>query len=206
MESTVFEIISKLDLVFPKEIEFLPCTEPFRFLVTVILSGSSTDKMAAISAEKLFSAYPNPHSIAGAEREEIEKLIHGSGLFRAKAKNIQELSRIVDQHGIPDTLEELVKLPGVGEKTASCYLQRVKGESAVVVDTHFERTAFRLGLTDTHDRSKASREIKETIDKEYWSRLSDTVNSLGRMFCRPKPKCIECPLSKLCPKVGVKQE
>ena len=206
MESTVFEIISKLDLFFPKEIEFLPCTEPFRFLVTVILSGSSTDKMAAISADKLFGAYPDPHAIANAEREDIENLIRASGLFRAKAKNIQELSKIVDQYGIPDTLEELVKLPGVGEKTASCYLQRVKGESAVVVDTHFERTAFRLGLTDTHDRTKACKESKETIDKEYWNRLSDTVNSLGRMFCRPKPKCTECPLSELCPKVGVKRE
>ena len=206
MESTVFEIISKLDLEFPKEIEFLPCSEPFRFLVTVILSGSSTDKMSIISAEKLFSAYPDPHSIALADREEIEKLIHASGLFRAKAKNIQELSRIVESHGIPDSLDELVKFPGVGEKTASCYLQRVKGESAVVVDTHFERTAFRLGLTDTHDRTKACREIKERIDKEYWNRVSDTVNILGRKYCRPKPKCEECPLSVLCPKVGVKQE
>ena len=71
MESTVFEIISKLDLFFPKEIEFLPCTEPFRFLLTVILSGYSTDKMAAISADKLFGAYPDPHAIANAEREDI---------------------------------------------------------------------------------------------------------------------------------------
>ena len=203
MESTPFEIISKLDLVFPKEIEFLPCTEPFRFLVTVILSGSSTDKMAMISAEKLFGVFPSPKAISEAKREEIEDLIHSSGLFRAKAKNIQELSKIVVERGIPDTLEELVKLPGVGEKTASCYLQKVKGESAVVVDTHFERTAFRLGLTHTHDRIKVCKEIKDTIDKEYWNRVSDTVNNLGRKFCRPKPSCNQCPLSNLCPKVGV---
>ena len=203
MESTPFEIISKLDMVFPKEIEFLPCTEPFRFLVTVILSGSSTDKLAMLSAEKLFGVFPGPKAISEAKREEIEDLIHSSGLFRAKAKNIQELSKIVVERGIPDTLEELVKLPGVGEKTASCYLQKVKGESAVVVDTHFERTAFRLGLTHTHDRIKACKEIKDTIDKEYWNRVSDTVNNLGRKFCRPKPSCNQCPLSNLCPKVGV---
>ena len=203
MESTPFEIISKLDMVFPKEIEFLPCTEPFRFLVTVILSGSSTDKMAMISAGKLFGVFPDPKAISEAKRGEIEDLIHSSGLFRAKAKNIQELSKIVVERGIPDTLEELVKLPGVGEKTASCYLQKVKGESAVVVDTHFERTAFRLGLTHTHDRIKACKEIKDTIDKEYWNRVSDTVNNLGRKFCRPKPCCNQCPLSNLCPKVGV---
>ena len=203
MESTPFEIISKLDMVFPKEIEFLSCTEPFRFLVTVILSGSSTDKMAMISAEKLFGVFPDPKAISEAKRGEIEDLIHSSGLFRAKAKNIQELSKIVVERGIPDTLEELVKLPGVGEKTASCYLQKVKGESAVVVDTHFERTAFRLGLTHTHDRIKACKEIKDTIDKEYWNRVSDTVNNLGRKFCRPKPSCNQCPLSNLCPKVGV---
>src|SRR5574344_103551 len=192
MESTPFEIISKLDMVFPKEIEFLPCTEPFRFLVTVILSGSSTDKMAMISAEKLFGVFSSPKAISEAKREEIEDLIHSSGLFRAKAKNIQELSKIVVERGIPDTLEELVKLPGVGEKTASCYLQKVKGESAVVVDTHFERTAFRLGLTHTHDRIKACKEIKDTIDKEYWNRVSDTVNNLGRKFCRQKPSCNQC--------------
>ena len=189
-------------MVFPKEIEFLPCTEPFRFLVTVILSGSSTDKMAMISAEKLFGVFPDPKAISEAKRGEIEDLIHSSGLFRAKAKNIQELSKIVVERGIPDTLEELVKLPGVGEKTASCYLQKVKGESAVVVDTHFERTAFRLGLTHTHDRIKACKEIKDTIDKEYWNRVSDTVNNLGRKFCRPKPSCNQCPLSNLSPKVG----
>ena len=171
--------------------------------MTVILSGSSTDKMAMISAGKLFGVFPDPKAISEAKREEIEDLIHSSGLFRAKAKNIQELSKIVVERGIPDTLEELVKLPGVGEKTASCYLQKVKGESAVVIDTHFERTAFRLGLTHTHDRIKACKEIKDTIDKEYWNRVSDTVNNLGRKFCRPKPSCNQCPLSNLCPKVGV---
>ena len=203
MESTTFEIISLLDEFFPKEIEFLPCNEPFRFLVTVILSGSSTDKMAALSAERLFSQYPTPKAIKEAERERIEELIHASGLYRAKAKNIQELSKIVEMNGIPDTLEELVKLPGVGEKTASCYLQRVLGVSAVVVDTHFQRTAYRLGLTDTHDRQKAAREIKERIDEVYWNRVSDTVNALGRKCCRPKPKCQECPVEKLCPKVDI---
>ena len=135
--------------------------------------------------------------------EEIEELIHSSGLFRAKARNIKALSEIVAEKGIPDTLEELVKLPGVGEKTASCYLQRVLKKNAVVVDTHFERTAFRLGLTDTHDRNKAAREIKERIPEKYWNRLSDTVNSLGRQKCRPKPNCSQCPVEKLCPKNGI---
>ena len=203
MESTPLKIINSLDSYFPQEISFLSYSNPFRYLVTVILSGSSTDNMAMISAEKLFGVFPDPKAISEAKREEIEDLIHSSGLFRAKAKNIQELSKIVVERGIPDTLEELVKLPGVGEKTASCYLQKVKGESAVVVDTHFERTAFRLGLTHTHDRIKACKEIKDTIDKEYWNRVSDTVNNLGRKFCRPKPSCNQCPLSNLCPKVGV---
>ena len=203
MESTPLKIINSLDSYFPQEISFLSYSNPFRYLVTVILSGSSTDRMAEISAERLFSVFADASSLKDAKVEEIEELIHASGLFRAKAKNIQELSKIVVERGIPDTLEELMKLPGVGEKTASCYLQKVKGESAVVVDTHFERTAFRLGLTHTHDRIKACKEIKDTIDKEYWNRVSDTVNNLGRKFCRPKPCCNQCPLSNLCPKVGV---
>ena len=203
MESTPLKIINSLDAYFPQEISFLSYSNPFRYLVTVILSGSSTDKMAEISAERLFSVFADASSLKDAKVEEIEELIHASGLFRAKARNIKALSEIVAEKGIPDTLEELVKLPGVGEKTASCYLQKVKGESAVVVDTHFERTAFRLGLTHTHDRIKACKEIKDTIDKEYWNRVSDTVNNLGRKFCRPKPCCNQCPLSNLCPKVGV---
>ena len=203
MESTPLKIINTLDSYFPQEISFLSYNNPFRFLVTVILSGSSTDKMAEISAERLFSVFADASSLKDAKLEEIEELIHSSGLFRAKARNIKALSEIVAEKGIPDTLEELVKLPGVGEKTASCYLQRVLKKNAVVVDTHFERTAFRLGLTDTHDRNKAAREIKERIPEKYWNRLSDTVNSLGRQKCRPKPNCSLCPVEKLCPKNGI---
>ena len=203
MESTPLKIINSLDSYFPQEISFLSYSNPFRYLVTVILSGSSTDKMAEISAERLFSVFSDASSLKDAKVEEIEELIHASGLFRAKARNIKALSEIVAEKGIPDTLEELVKLPGVGEKTASCYLQRVLKKNAVVVDTHFERTAFRLGLTDTHDRNKAAREIKERIPEKYWNRLSDTVNSLGRQKCRPKPNCSQCPVEKLCPKNGI---
>lgn len=199
--SSDFEIFFQLNAKSPEKVFFLKQTEPFRFLVTVILSGSSTDRQAELSAERLFSTFPTLEELSMATEEQIGECIHASGLFRSKAHKISLLSKIVLEKGIPNTMEELVELPGVGEKTAACYLSSVLGQPAVVVDTHFARTARRLGLTDTDDRAKAAQEIREKFPSEYWNRLSDTVNLLGRIYCRPKPKCEECFMAKLCPSV-----
>ena len=203
MWSSRKKIFDELNLHYPKDIEFLPVKDPYVFLVTVILSGSSTDKMAIKSADKLFAKNSSPSYIASLSEEEIEACIHSSGLSRAKAHNIKYASMYIAENGIPDTLEELVKLPGVGEKTASCYIATILKKPAVIADTHFVRVAKRLGFTDTDDRAKAVKEIKSYVPEEYWTRLSMTVNMHGRVVCKAKCNCESCFISSLCPSKGL---
>ena len=206
MTSRDFLIFSKLNSFYPEKISFLPVKSPFIFLVTVMLSASSTDIRASAAADRLFFAFPDEKSLAGAKIEEIEKIIHDVGLSWSKAKNIKLTAQKIAENGLPTTMDELVELPGVGEKTASCYLATILGESAVIADTHFVRVAERLGFTTTKDRTIAARQIREKFDREYWTRLSMTVNKHGRDICRPKPKCAECFLSSICPSSEISVE
>ena len=192
------EIFNTLDKAMPERIFFLPYTDSFRFLVTVILSQSNTDRMAEKSARALFDTYPDALSIAVADIDSIEKLIHSSGLSLSKSRTIKKTALYFLEHGEPETREELLSIKGIGEKTASVYEERVLGGNAVVVDTHFERVSYRLGLSSTHDRNKTMREIMEKFPSSCWNRLSDTLNYLGRTICRPKPKCVECILKESC--------
>ena len=171
---------------------------PFRFLVTVMLSASTTDRQAEKAAENLFSSYPDAAAIADADEDDIEALIHSAGLSRSKARNIKRSAAYIRDHGLPESEEELVRLPGVGEKTAACYLVSVLGRPGVIADTHFVRVARRLGLTDTDDRLRSAREIRERFDPSLWARMSMTVNLHGRTVCSPKPRCSECFLLGLC--------
>ena len=193
------KIFSILDGYYPERISFLPVESPFRFLVTVMLSASTTDRQAEAAAASLFSVYPDEKAVADAPVEEIERLIRKAGLSKSKSKNIKSTAGIIASSGIPDTMEGLTALPGVGEKTASCYLWEVLSVPAVIADTHFVRTARRLGFTDTDDRNRATAEIRERFPEDMWGRLSMTVNIHGRKFCHPKPDCRECPLSSICP-------
>ncbi len=193
------EIARLLSEHYPEEISFLPVISPFRFLVTVMLSASTTDRQAEAAAERLFSSFPFPSDIAAASEDEIEVLIHSAGLSRSKARNIRKVASYVSEHGLPEDEEELVRFPGVGEKTAACYLVSVLGRPGVIADTHFVRVAKRLGLTDTDDRIRSAREIRERFDPSLWARLSMTVNLHGRTVCSPRPRCTECFLSGICP-------
>lgn len=199
MTSRDFLIFNKINSHYPEKISFLPVKSPFVFLVTVMLSASSTDIRASAAADRLFFKYPDEKSLSEAEIEDIERIIHDVGLSWSKAKNIKGTAKIIAEKGLPNTMEELVSLPGVGEKTASCYLSTILGEPAVIADIHFVRVAERLGFTDTRDRTIAARQIRERFDKEYWTRVSMTVNLHGREICRPKPRCSECFLSSICP-------
>ncbi len=188
-----------LDEHYPKRISFLPVVSPFRFLITVMLSASTTDRQAEHAAENLFLRFPSVEDIARAEVSEIEALIHSAGLAHSKAKNIKACAEYIEAHGIPETEEGLIALPGVGEKTAACYLVTILGKPGVIGDTHFVRVAERLGLTDTKDRTKAMKEIRERFDPSLWGRMSMTVNLHGRIVCKPRPLCSSCFLSSLCP-------
>lgn len=206
MRSREKSIYDELNYHYPKEISFLEVKSPFIFLVTVMLSASSTDKRAQAASDRLFSIYKDEKALASADEDSLEALIHDVGLARSKARNIIAMSKkVVELGSIPSDMEGLCSLPGVGEKTASCYLSTILGEPAVIADIHFVRVAFRLGLTDTVDRNKAAAEIRKAFPSKYWTRLSMTVNLHGRLVCKPKPKCKECFLSSLCPFISKNQ-
>lgn len=193
-------IYTLLDENSPREVFFLPPSEPFRFLTAVILSCAGSDRAALISLDRLFSRYSTPSEIINAPDEEIEALIHSSGLAERKRRTIKAAAEYFVRNGEPKRREDLLSIPGIGEKTAACYAQRILAESAVVVDIHFERVSWRLALSSSHDRIRTMHEIMEKFDRRCWNRLSDTVNLLGRTYCRPKPRCGECFLSETCRK------
>lgn len=193
-------IYTLLDENSPKEVFFLSPSDPFEFLTAVILSCAGNDREAMVSLERLLSRFPTPLEIVEAPCEEIEALIHSSGLSMSKTGTIKAAAEYFVKNGKPTTREELLSIKGIGEKTASCYMQRVMGEAAVVVDIHFERVSWRLSLSSSHDRIRTMHEIMEKFDRRCWNRLSDTVNLLGRTFCRPKAQCGKCFLSEICRK------
>lgn len=194
-EKTIYEL---LDRNSPEKIFFIPYTDPFRFLVCVILSASNTDKKAIESAGALFDKYPTYDEIALLEPEKIVPLIYSSGLAQSKSVTIRDVAAYFSQNGEIKSREELLSIKGIGEKTASCYMQRAFNEPDIVVDTHVERVSYRLDLSTTHDRVKAMNELKVLFDVSLWNRLSDTLNYLGRTFCRPKPHCDACFLRGCC--------
>ena len=199
MDNNVNTIWKILDKISPKEISFIEESDPWRFLLTVMLSASTTDKQAVKAASALFSSFPEAKDVASADVGEIEALIRPAGLSKTKAPRIKEVSRYIAEHGLPETQEELEALPGIGEKTASCYLEHVLSLPAVIADTHFVRVASRLGFTDTTDRNKAAKEIRERFPSSLWSRMSMVLNLHGRTTCKAKPLCDKCPVNKLCP-------
>lgn len=195
-ERVVFEL---LDEDFPREIVFIPRNDdPFSYLVQVILSLSSTDRMALVSAERLFKKYRTIEEIASADTDDIAALIYSSGLAGEKSAVIKRTAEYFLEKGIPQSREELLGIKGIGEKTASCFLQSVLHVPAIVVDTHVSRCAYRIGLTTTKNRDKAMRELERNFDRDKWTRLSDTLGALGRTVCRPRPNCTECVLEENC--------
>ena len=176
---------------------------PFELLVATILSAQCTDKQVNQVTPVLFKRLNTPADFAAAPLKSIETLIRPTGFFHNKAKNIKNCSRaLLDQHNglVPQTLEELVKLPGVGRKTANVVLGAVFGISGVVVDTHVARISGRLGLTENKDPVKIEFDLMEIVPKRVWNDFSLQLIFFGRETCMArKPKCSTCPLDKLCP-------
>jgi endonuclease-3 len=176
---------------------------PFELLVATILSAQCTDKQVNQVTPVLFKRLKTPADFAAAPLKSIEKLIRPTGFFHNKAKNIKNCSRVlIEKHNgkVPQMLEELVKLPGVGRKTANVVLGAVFGISGVVVDTHVARISGRLGLTENKDPVKIEFDLMEIVPKRAWNDFSLQLIFFGRETCMArKPKCPTCPLDKLCP-------
>jgi endonuclease-3 len=200
----VFRALSKL---YPDARCALNHSSPLELLIATILSAQCTDARVNMVTPTLFKRYPTAADYANADPRELEKLIQSTGFFRAKARSIQECCRkIVQEHGgeVPDTLEELVSLPGVGRKTANVVLGDAFGVPGITVDTHVGRLSRRLGLTTHTDPAKVEQDLMKLLPKKDWVMFNHRTIYHGRQVCfARKPACDKCTLAKICPKVGV---
>jgi endonuclease-3 len=176
----------------------------YELLVATILAAQNTDKNINTITPALFAKYPDAASLAKANQAELEVLIKRSGFFSQKAKSLLAMAtKVVNEHGgqIPNTMEAMVQLPGVGRKTANVVLGNAMNiASGIVVDTHISRVAPRLGLTVQHDPVKIEHELMNLVPKDQWIVWGNRVIHHGRYICLAKnPLCDQCPLAPLCP-------
>ncbi|MBM3997588.1 MAG: endonuclease III [Planctomycetes bacterium] len=176
-------------------------------LVATILSAQCTDERVNKVTPAVFARFPDAQAYATAEIAELERLIQSTGFFRNKAKNIQACCRmLVERHGgeVPRTMEELVPLPGVGRKTANVILGNAFNVPGIPVDTHVGRLSRRMALTEHDDPVKVEHDLMALIPKADWTDFGHRMIFHGRQVCHSrKPKCDECALKGMCPKIGV---
>lgn len=176
---------------------------PFELLVATILSAQCTDQQVNRVTPALFEEFRSPLDFAQGSRRRIEELIRPTGFYRNKAKSIQSCAAALLTHHdgqVPDSLEKLVKLPGVGRKTANVVLGAAFGKPGIVVDTHVGRISRRLALTRNGNPVKVEFDLMHIVPRSDWSDFSLRLIFFGRQFCTArKPKCPRCPLKRLCP-------
>ncbi|MEU3707491.1 endonuclease III [Streptomyces anulatus] len=192
--------------VYPYAHPELDFRNPFELLVATVLSAQTTDLRVNQTTPALFAAYPTPEDMAAAVPEEMEEIIRPTGFFRAKTKSLLGLSAALrDEFGgeVPGRLEDLVKLPGVGRKTANVVLGNAFGVPGITVDTHFGRLVRRWKWTDEEDPVKVEAVVAGIFPKSEWTMLSHRVVFHGRRICHArKPACGACPIAPLCPSYG----
>ncbi len=182
---------------------------PYRVLISTLLSLRTKDETTLKASKRLFAKADTPEKMLSLTKEEIEKLIYPVGFYHRKAEQILKISEIlIEKYGgkVPDTLEELLKLPGVGRKTANLVLNEGFGKLGICVDTHVHRISNRLGLVKTKNPTETEFALQKVLPKKHWIIFNTLLVTLGQNICTPiSPKCSECPLNKICPKVGVEK-
>jgi endonuclease-3 len=199
----VAAILEVLQKTYPNVVCALTHKNAFELVIATALSAQTTDVNVNKVTPELFKLYPTPKRLAAASLPEIEEIIHSTGFYRAKAKNIQGAARVlVERFGgkVPETIEELVQLPGVARKTANVVLGSWFGiAEGVVVDTHVLRISKRLELTKHDDPVKVERDLMRVIPQSRWIQFSHEVIHHGRQVCVARaPRCAECSLERLC--------
>lgn len=204
----ISKIISHLEKEYPEVRCSLNFSSPFQLLVATILSAQCTDERVNRVTPELFKKYPDSFSMAMAPLKSIETLIRSTGFYHHKAKALKEASEMIvknHQGNVPQTMEELVKLRGVGRKTANVVLGNSFGIPGVVVDTHVGRLSRRMGLSRNTNPEKVERDLMGLIPKNQWTIFSHLLVFHGRKYCTArKPNCKECPIRAVCRKIGVK--
>lgn len=197
--SNINELARMIVEKFPREHEE---KDPFKVLITTILSQRSRDENTEVSARNLFNVYENAEQLARAKPEELYELIKPSGLYKEKAERIIAVSKIIlEKYGgkVPNNLEELLSLPGVGRKTANIVLHVSFGQQALAVDTHVHRISNRLGWVNTKTPEQTEEELKKILDPNLWGPVNGSMVEFGKQICRPiSPKCEECFLTACC--------
>jgi endonuclease-3 len=197
-------IFTRLSALYPDAHCELDFTNAFQLLVATILSAQCTDRRVNMVTPTMFAKYPGPEALAAARQEDVEEIIRSTGFFRNKAKNLIAMAGgVVDRHGgqVPATMDDLVRLPGVGRKTANVVLGNACGiDEGVVVDTHVQRLVGRLGLTSLTDPEKIERVLMDLYPRDRWTLLSHLLIWHGRRVCEArKPRCADCALNTICP-------
>ena len=196
-------IIHILEKRFPDARLMLQFGTPFGLLVVAQLAAQAPDERVNQVSPSLFQKYPDPVAMAEADGEEMDAMIRSISFYRQKGRHIREMSRkiIQDFQGvIPQTVEELIRLPGVGRKTANIVLANGFAIPAIPVDTHVARVSQRLGLSKSSHPDRIESDLAQLFPRETWIRVSHRLGFLGRLICQAKkPRCWECPLQELCP-------
>ncbi len=178
--------------------------DPFKILISTILSARTRDSSTEEATKSLFSRYKTPLDISNASIEILEKLIHKSGFYKVKAARIKEVSRIISEDyvgKVPRDFNKLISLPGVGAKTANCVLVYAFKIPAIPVDTHVHRIPNRMGWIKTTKPEQTEKNLKEILPKSHWIRVNRLFVRFGQEICLPiHPKCDTCPLNAICPK------
>jgi len=183
--------------------------DPFRVLVSTLLSARTKDEVTAAASERLFAIADDPAAVAGLRESRLARLIFPVGFYLTKAKNLKRTCRLlIERFGgqVPDTIEELVELPGVGRKTANLVLIEGFRKPAICVDTHVHRIANLWGYVDTDSPLATEMALRDRLHRRYWLDLNRLLVSFGQHTCVPvSPKCSLCPLERRCPRIGVKR-
>ncbi len=181
---------------------------PFEILVSTILSLRTKDEVTAKAAETLFAVARTTEEILKLDEAQLQKLIYPVGFYPTKAKRLRQISKIIiEQYNnkVPDELDELLKLPGVGRKTANLVLIEGFHKEGVCVDTHVHRISNRIGYVKTKNPDQTEFALRKKLPKKHWVKYNELLVAFGQVLCRPiSPFCSKCPVSDMCPKIGVK--
>ncbi len=190
------------------QIALLEKDRPFRVLISCILSLRTKDEVTFPASERLFNRAPTLESLSRLDPKEIEKIIFPVGFYKTKAKQIPEICRrILKEYDgkVPDEIDELLKLKGVGRKTANLVVTLGYGKEGICVDTHVHRISNRLGLVQTKDANQTEFKLREILPRKYWIDYNDLLVTWGQNVCKPiSPFCSSCGIEKYCEKVGVR--
>lgn len=207
LKKRVKKIIKILEYEYPDAKTALLHKNPFELLIATILSAQCTDERVNMVTPVLFKRYPNAKALAEANQSELESIIRSTGFYKAKAKNIINCCKaLVEKHSgrVPDNINDLTELPGVGRKTANVVLGGAFGTaSGIVVDTHVRRLAERLELSKDSNPDKIEEDLMKIVPRDYWISFSDMLIWHGRKICKARnPRCLECVINNYCPSLN----